>query len=159
MHMTPAPDTQHADLDADAVTRLRTVVGRLARRLRSTRAGDGLTPTKRSVLFTVVREGPLRLSELAEREGLNPTMLSRVVAHLAEAGLVHRLPDPSDGRAARVEATTAGHRLRDRIHAERDDALGLPLERLAAAERAQLLAALPLLERLADELRDGSGRA
>ena len=106
------------------------------------------------MLFTIVRDGPLGLSELAELEDLNPTMLSRVVAHLAEAGLARRLPDPSDGRAALVEATPAGRRLRDLIHAERDDALGLRLERLTAGERAQLLAALPLLERLAEELRD-----
>jgi DNA-binding MarR family transcriptional regulator len=151
--MTPA-DTHRTDLDADAATRLRTVVGRLARRLRSTRAGDGLTLTKRSVLFTIARHGPLGLSQLAELEDLNPTMLSRVVGHLADAGLARRLPDPADGRAALVEATPAGRRLRDRIHAERDDALGLRLERLTADERAQLLAALPLLERLAEELRD-----
>ncbi len=152
--MTTATDTKRSTADADAAARLRTVVGRLSRRLRSTRAGDGLTPTKRSVLFTIVRDGPLGLSELAEREGLNPTMLSRVVAHLADAGLARRLPDPSDGRAALVEATAAGRHLRDQIHAERDDALGLQLERLSASERATLLAALPLLERLAEELRD-----
>ena len=151
--MTSA-DTHRTHPDADAAARLRTVVGRLSRRLRSTRAGDGLTPTKRSVLFTIVRDGPLGLSELAELEDLNPTMLSRVVAHLAEAGLARRLPDPSDGRAALVEATPAGRRLREQIHAERDDALGLRLERLTTDERTRLLAALPLLERLAEELRD-----
>ncbi len=151
--MTTATDTARSAA-ADAATRLRTVVGRLSRRLRSTRAGGGLSPTKTSVLFTIVRDGPLGLSELAELEGLNPTMLSRVVAHLAEAGLARRLPDPKDGRAALVEATAAGRRLREQIHAERDDALGLRLERLTADERAQLLAALPLLERLAEELRD-----
>ena len=47
-----------------------------------------LTPTRVVVLLNAVRNGPIRLAELAEQEGLNPTMLSRTVANLVEAGLV-----------------------------------------------------------------------
>ena len=56
--------------------RLRAVIGRLSRRLRGTSAGAGLTPSQASILFTVVRKGPIGLSELAELESINPTMLS-----------------------------------------------------------------------------------
>ena len=39
------------------------------------------------MLLTVVSEGPIRLSALAASESLNPTMLSRVIADLVDAGL------------------------------------------------------------------------
>ena len=71
-------------LDEDTAVRLRVAIARLSRRLRPTAAGNaaGLTPTRISVLLTVVRAGSVRLSALAASESLNPTMLSRVIADL-----------------------------------------------------------------------------
>jgi DNA-binding MarR family transcriptional regulator len=141
---------------ADTATRLRSVVGRLARQLRSTHAGAGLTPTQISVLFSVARRGPLRVSELAEIEGLNPTMLSRVIAALAGDGLLARSADPTDRRAALVDATPAGRRMREKIHRERSAALGARLEALSPAELDLVAAALPALEALADQVGNRS---
>ena len=131
------------------------MIGRLSRRLRPTTAAAsaGLTPTRVSVLLHVVREGQVRLSELAETEGINPTMLSRVVADLSEAGLMERVSDPSDRRAAWAKATAAGRRLAERMRRERTDALNLALESLSAGERASLERALPALESLAEALK------
>ncbi len=137
----------------DASARLRAAVGRLSRRLRETRAGSGLTPTQISVLFSIVRLGPLTMTELAEREALNPTMLSRVVAGLCAAGLVARSGDPSDRRVALVAPTSAGRRLRERIQRERSEALAIHLAALAPAEREAILGAIPALEALAERLR------
>lgn len=114
--------------------------------------GDALTPTQASVLATVAREGPLRISELAEIEGVNPTMLSRIVGKLEDGGLLSRRPDPADGRAARVEVTPAGDDLHRRQRAERTALLTARLARMPDA--AALLAALPALESLADELAE-----
>ncbi len=136
----------------DASERLRAAIGKLSRRLRATVAGSGLTPSQISVLFTVVRLGPLGLSELAGIEGLNATMLSRVTAHLCDAGLIVRFVDPSDRRSALVQATAAGRRLRERIHRERTRALGAHVEQLGARQREALWAALPVLEELAERL-------
>jgi DNA-binding MarR family transcriptional regulator len=138
--------------DDDSGARLRAVIARLARRLRPTRAGSGLTPTQISVLFTVARHGPIPLAELAEREALNPTMLSRVVAGLCEAGLVARTTHPGDRRVALAEPTPAGRRTRERIQRERSDALAAHLAELAPEERLAILAALPALEALAERL-------
>lgn len=138
----------------DSATRLRAVVGKLSRRLRPTLAGTGLTPTTISVLFSVSRRGPLRLSELAELEGLNPTMLSRVIAELTGQGLVRRVADPGDRRAALVEATAAGKRLREKILNERSDVLNVQLGQLTPDERRALAEALPVLEALAERLKD-----
>ncbi len=132
--------------------RLRAVIGRLSRRLRGTSAGAGLTPSQTSILFTVVRKGPIGLSELAELESINPTMLSRITAHLAEQGLLLRTVDPADRRAARVAATAAGRRLRERIHRERTEALASHLQELDRDQRELLWRALPVLEELAERL-------
>jgi len=143
-------------LDIDTAARLRVAIGRLSRRLRTTAAGSaaGLTPTRISVLLTVVREGPIRLSALAESESLNPTMLSRVIADLAGAGLVARTSDDGDRRAAWVEATGEGTRLAQRMRRERTDAVNEALEGLAPADRRLLEQALPALEELAEQLRE-----
>lgn len=154
----PAPVTApaSASFDPDATARLRVVLGRLSRRLRPTAAGRaaGLTPTRTAVLLNVVRHGSVRISELAEAEGLNPTMLSRVVSELVDAGLIERRSDTADRRAAWAEATAAGRRLAERMRRERNDALNLALGGLDAAERAAIREALPALEALADQLRE-----
>jgi DNA-binding MarR family transcriptional regulator len=138
--------------DAEAAARLRAVIGKLSRRLRPTVAGSGLTPSQISVLFTIVRLGPLGLSELAEIETLNPTMLSRITAQLSDSGLIRRSADPEDRRAAFVVATAAGRRIRERIHRERTQALRAHVEELEEHEREALWHALPVLEELAERL-------
>ncbi len=142
-------------LDFDTAARLRTVIGRLSRRLRSTAAAReaGLTPTAISLLLAVVRAGPVRLSELAETEGINPTMLSRVVAGMVQDGLLERSSDEGDRRAAWVEATAAGRRLAQRMRRERTSAVNQALEALSAADRERIEQALPALEALAGELK------
>lgn len=153
VHLTPMPIIS-PPTEATA-PRLRAAIGRLHRRLRPTAAGTaaGLTPTRLSVLFTIVRCGPIRLSDLAGEEGLNPTMLSRVVADFAEAGLVTRVSDPGDRRAALVEATSEGRALCERMRGERTDVLDLALASLDEQELRALEQALPVLEKLARGLK------
>jgi DNA-binding MarR family transcriptional regulator len=151
------PDIDRGAPEVDATARLRAVIGKLARRLRPTVAGSGLTPSQTSVLFTIVRRGPLGLSALAEIESVNPTMLSRITAQLCDSGLIRRSPDPEDRRAAVVQATAAGRRIRERIHRERTRALGAHVSELDEREREILWDALPVLEVLADRIaRDRS---
>jgi DNA-binding MarR family transcriptional regulator len=138
--------------ELEPTARLRAAVGRLSRRLRPTVAGSGLTPSQTSVLFTIVRSGPLRLSDVAELEALNPTMLSRFIGQLTDAGLIRRTADPGDRRAALVEATSQGRRLRERIHRERTRALETYVDELDESQREILWRALPVLEELAERL-------
>src|SRR6202046_1530759 len=106
-------------MDADSVIRLRRVVLVLARRLNTTSMDDGLTPAQASVLGIVAHHRSLGLAELSEIEGLNPTMLSRVVGKLDSVGLVRRRRDPDDFRAVLVEVTLDGKDTWQRISAER----------------------------------------
>lgn len=140
--------------EEDTPARLRASIGKLSRRLRHTAAGAGLTPTEISVLITVSRRGPLRLAELAEIEAINPTMLSRIAGRLTEMGLIDRTADPGDRRAVVVQSTAAGRKMHKRIHAERTKALAKPIAALGAGEREALEAALPVLDRLAEQLSE-----
>lgn len=153
-----SPTLTSQDLDLDTTARLRAVIGRLSRRLRPTPTARaaGLTPTRTSVLLTVMREGPIRVSDLAEAEGINPTQLSRAIAHLVDAGLVERSADEGDRRAAWLKPTPAGRKLTERIRRERTDALNVALHGLAPDERERIITALAALERLADHLREGA---
>jgi DNA-binding MarR family transcriptional regulator len=137
----------------DAAARLRVAVNRISRRLRPTQAGSGYTPTEISVLETVARRGPIRLSDLASLEGMNPTMLSRVARKFEAPGLIRRHPHPIDRRAALLEVTAIGRRLFEKVRSERTDQLSLALAELDPNERQLVIDALPVLERLAEQLR------
>jgi DNA-binding MarR family transcriptional regulator len=154
-HSRPASERNRTSSEEDPSARLRAAIGKLSRSLRPTVAGSGLTPSQTAVLFAVVRLGRVGLSELAEAESLNPTMLSRVTAQLSEAGLIRRSADREDRRSAFVEATAAGRRMRERIQRERTQALSAHVEALDGAQLKALLRALPVLEELADRLPGG----
>jgi DNA-binding MarR family transcriptional regulator len=140
-------------VDAEAVARLRRVIAKLSRLLNAAAASEDLTPTQASVLGLVATRGPIGLAELVELEGLNPTMLSRVVAKLHGAGLIRRLPDPNDQRAAQVEATPAGRRRHERIRDTRTRVVARALDDLPEDATQAILDALPALEALTDGLR------
>src|SRR5437868_4107173 len=151
----PTPTAEPA-LDTETAARRRTAIGKLSRRLRTTAAGRaaGLTPTGSSVLLNIDRHGPIRLSELAGSEGINPTMLSRVVADLVEGGLLERTSDPGDRRAAWVKTTRAGRLVAQRMRRERTNALNEAVGALADEEQRVIEGALAALESLAAELKE-----
>lgn len=139
--------------DTETLSKLRGVISKLARELNATATGEGLTPTQASVLGLIAVRGPLGLTELARLEGLNPTMLSRVVGKLTELGLIQRDPNPDDLRAIRVEATDAGRHLHDRVKLLRTEAIGTCLDQLSPESAQTIITALPALEELAQAMR------
>lgn len=145
-----APGASH---DPETPARLRAIVGKLSRQLSRAARGSGLTPAQLSALGTIARTGEMRLSDVAEAEGMHPTMLSRIVAALEEAGLLRRRVDPDDRRAVVVEVTAAGRRTHDKLRAQRGRVLSDGLQGLTPQERAAVEAALPALEALVDEIR------
>jgi DNA-binding MarR family transcriptional regulator len=147
-------------MDDDAAIRLRRVIIKLARQLNASSTGAGLTPSQASALGLIVARGPLGLGELAGLEGLNPTMLSRVVGKLHSMGLIERIRDPADLRNVTVVSSAAGRRVDKQIKARRAAAISQWLELLGTEQVAALTAALPALEELADTMRsDQAARA
>jgi DNA-binding MarR family transcriptional regulator len=132
--------------------RLRIAIARVSRRLRPTAAAGTMTTTEVDLLVAIDRHGPLRLSDLAGFAGLNPTMLSRLIPKLEVAGLMRRLVAEGDRRVCRVEITAKGRRLLERIRTERNDSLSRLLGDLNDADRQTLVAAVPILEALAERM-------
>jgi DNA-binding MarR family transcriptional regulator len=136
------------------IPRLRHLIGKLSRRLRTSDAESGLTPTQSSVLGTVVRFGRMRLSEVAREEGINATVLSRSIGTLESRGLVRRIVDEQDRRAASLEPTPAGKRVVRRVRDARSDVLRGQIDLLDASDRQRLAEVIPVLELLVDRLND-----
>jgi DNA-binding MarR family transcriptional regulator len=68
----------------------------------------GLDSAAFSLLLTLIRSGPLRQGELADKSLLDPSTVSRYVKELVRAGFVARRPDPLDGRAVQLIPTEQG---------------------------------------------------
>jgi DNA-binding MarR family transcriptional regulator len=105
------------------------------------------------VLGLIVHRGPLSLADLADLEGLNPTMLSRVVGRLLELELIRRIPDPADLRSASVVATKSGQETDRRVKAQRAAVVSECVDELPGEQEQALIAALPALEALAETLK------
>ena len=90
-----------------------------------------------------------RLSEIAERRGVDQSVISRQIGELEHRGIVCRRPDPADRRASLISLTPAGHAVLHRAHKLRQEWLRGALGRSPVADvrmTARLVAAL------ADEL-------
>lgn len=125
-------------------TRLHAAAIHLLRRLRTEDAAAGMSAARLSALSVLVFGGARTMGELAAAEQVTPPTMTRLVASLAEAGLVERVPDPTDGRVVRVHATEAGRRVleagRDRRVAHLAGLLeGLGEEGVAVVARATTL--------------------
>lgn len=132
---------------------LRLVVARIARRLRQTHAVGDVTLSEVSVLSRLSRDGADSPGSLAELERVRPQAMASTLAGLEERGLVERRPDAADGRRAVMTITDAGHGVLLERRSESDRRLTTVLdEEFTSDERRELLAVLPLLDRLAERL-------
>jgi DNA-binding MarR family transcriptional regulator len=71
---------------------------------------DALDEATYPVISGLARLGPRSAAQLAEGIGLDRSVVSRHAARLSQAGLLTRLPDPSDRRAVLLTLTEPGHR-------------------------------------------------
>jgi DNA-binding MarR family transcriptional regulator len=138
--------------DADVLSQLSATLRRISRRIDRQVSVGGLTSTEGSVLASIARRGPMGVGELAAHEGINPTMLSRVIGKLEAADLVRRQPSIADRRAIEVVATRKGIRTRERLLAERSRLLAERLDELPPEMASMILNTAPALEALAGAL-------
>jgi DNA-binding MarR family transcriptional regulator len=136
-----------------AAGEFRVATGRIARRLRRLSATGELTPSELSVLDRLDEHGPCGPAALAEAEQVRPPVVCATLASLYRRGMVSRTPDRCDGRRVVISVTARGRSMlaarRSALSRRVADAL---TEQFSAAERTQLLDAVPLLQRLAAEL-------
>jgi DNA-binding MarR family transcriptional regulator len=142
-----APPAQTTTVDQELAGRLRLAVNRLQRRLRQ-QALAGLSPAQASALGSVNRLGSPTLGELAAIEMVQPPTMTRIVASLADAGMVTRSTDATDRRSARVRVTPAGTQTLERIRTAKDAFLVRRLGQLRAEEQSRAAELVELLEHL-----------
>jgi DNA-binding MarR family transcriptional regulator len=132
---------------SEVASRLRLTIVRTARRLRQEAGGD-LTGGQTAALATIERHGPLTPSELADIERVQRPSATRIVARLADAGLVERAGDPSDRRVSLVSVTAAGTRELKRLRTRKNAYLAKRLRELDPADVGTLERAAGVLERM-----------
>jgi DNA-binding MarR family transcriptional regulator len=132
---------------------LRIVLGRIVRRLRQGHEAGELSLSELSVLSRLDRHGSLPAGVLAEQERISPQAMTAILAVLEDRGLATRDADARDGRRASMSATAAGKKLLAGRRSRNAQRMAAALdEALTTDERHQLLAAIPLLDRLANRL-------
>jgi DNA-binding MarR family transcriptional regulator len=132
---------------------LRIAVGRIVRRLRQEWETGELTAAELSMLARLEQDGPCGPAALAEAEQVTPPVVCSTVAGLQRHGLVQRDPDPRDGRRVILSVTQAGQaELTARRSALSQRVAAVLAEGFTPAERQQLIAVVPLLQRLAARL-------
>ena len=133
---------------------------RLVGLLRRRTTPDGMSLTAASTLYRLYECGAHRLSDLAVAEGVTQPGMTQLVSRLERDGLAERRADPADGRVVLVEITAAGReRVLERRRA-RADKLAELLVGLPAEDRAAILRALQVVERITEvSPAPSSGRA
>src|SRR6195952_5168254 len=74
---------------------------------------DVLSASAALLLNRVYREGPMRLTALAEAEGASQSGMTQLVQRMERQGLLERWSDPDDGRASLVMIGEAGRQMWD----------------------------------------------
>jgi DNA-binding MarR family transcriptional regulator len=104
---------------------------------------SGITRSEFDVLTQLRRAGRgLRPGDLTAGIVGSPAATTKRIHKLVAAGLVLRVPDPADGRAALVELTPAGVALVDEVLPRQIEAERELASVLAPAQRAQLASLL-----------------
>ena len=134
----------------DVAAALRVSVGLLLRRLRQVGVPGELTVPETSALARLDRNGPATSSELARVEQISPQSMGVTLSALEARGLVTRDPDARDGRRIVLSVTETGRQLlRDKRDARTEHLARALAAGFTREELGKLMAAAPLLERLA----------
>ena len=122
------------------------------------RAMDGPMSRTEAGLLNALSDGPRRITELAELEGLAQPTMTLLVKRLAELGWVARERHASDGRVVLVRRTAAGARALDGFRARAAEVLNASLEQLRDEQLQALGDAVVALDALIGELQREPGR-
>ena len=145
---------QHLDLDVERVAAaLQVSIGLLRRRLRQVPVPGELSPPETSALSRLDRGGPATAAALARLEQITPQSMGTTLSALEARGLVAREADPGDGRRVILSLTEAGvEAVRGRRTARTTQLAEVLASEFTGSELAELMAAAPLIERLAQSL-------
>ncbi|HEY7359091.1 MAG TPA: MarR family transcriptional regulator [Ktedonobacterales bacterium] len=146
-----APEgSAHALADALAIAnRLRPVLLRLHRALRTEAHELGVTSTQASLLAAITRSPNIGLGELAAQEHLTSPTLVNHIDKLEAAGFVERMRCQSpDRRRVEITITAAGTEVLETLRERRTAWLAAHLEQLTSDDLATIAAAIEPLNQL-----------
>ncbi len=117
------------------------------------RADVELDRASASLLKAIMHHGngSCRLHDIARQLGIEAPSVTRKVQELETKGLLSRIPDPVDKRAANIKLTDKGRDQINRLQAARRERLRLLLRTWPATDRTALAA---LLKQLANDLTE-----
>jgi DNA-binding MarR family transcriptional regulator len=107
-----------------------------------------MSPTSITTLDSLEHSGPLRITDLADLQGVTQPGMTTLVNRLAADGYAERFADPTDGRAALVRITPAGRQVLAERHAARSAAISDAISQLPAEHQRALSAAAEALRAL-----------
>jgi DNA-binding MarR family transcriptional regulator len=144
---TPRPD-HSVQLAEDLRDALKLLMREIRRDVE--RHTSGLSLTQAMLLGAVSHQPGIGVAELARMKDVRTPTMSAQVKALEEAGLLERgAPDPEDRRRTGLQLTAAGQAITDEMHAQRLDWLVQRVNRLDAAQKAALAAAIEPLKLIA----------
>jgi len=135
-------------VDADTVlliTRIALLCRKVGEAYQADLRGYGLTYSEYAMLHSLRIEGPphrLSPSRLNEVLALSSGGVTKTVDRLEAAGMVNRVPDPSDGRRVLVELTPDGRKLAASIFDQGLEKYSRTFAHLSPGERRQLVDSL-----------------
>jgi DNA-binding MarR family transcriptional regulator len=116
-----------------------------------------ISRTEGGVLCTL-SEGPRRVTELAELEGVAQPTMTLLIKRLEGRGWVMREGMPEDGRVVLVALTEAGRAVEQAFRAQFLGALRTDLEELSDEQLAALASATETLDSFVDVLQQRIGK-
>ena len=136
---------------AETTRELAMALGRINRALARAYPGP-LATGALSALATVVREGPIRVGDLARREGLQPPNMSRIVAELEREGHLERHTDLDDRRSVYLVVTEIGQATYDDVWERRSRALTEGVRAMDEPDQQTIRAMIALLRQLGERI-------
>lgn len=124
---------------------IRALVRRFAISERADVSCCGMTIAQAATLEALRSVGDMRLGDLRRRLGITASTLTRNLTRLEERGLVERVTDPDDGRAALARLTAAGRRAASEVENQEIDFARNILDRVPTKERHEVAKCLETL--------------
>jgi DNA-binding MarR family transcriptional regulator len=106
----------------------------------------------------ILTEGPRRITELTELEGIAQPTMTLLVRRLQEKGWVQREGLPDDGRVVMISITDAGSTAQQKLRAQFLTAMRGDLQELSDQQLEELSAATETLSSFVDDLQQRAGR-
>jgi DNA-binding MarR family transcriptional regulator len=145
----PSPSRAPAPEATELFIALGAVVKRLRKHPLPSEASTfvGTTPAPRHIhaLLHIAADGPIGMTELAERLHVSLATMSQVVTELGDWGLIERSSDEADRRRTLVSVAAEHRPMIEAILDSRMQPLQSTLRRLSAAEAAALVKGLLVL--------------